>query len=77
MPRKNRVKKNRRVRRNNGNREPNQDALNLIVPSFKKPDYLKITHSTQIQLAESLGDAYFVYLRHSSFAINTTSFTLY
>jgi hypothetical protein len=62
MPRKNR-RKNRRVRRNNNGREPNQDALNLIVPSFKKPDFLRITHSTQIQLAESLGDAYFLYLR--------------
>jgi hypothetical protein len=45
MPRKNR-RKNRRVRRNNNGREPNQDALNLIVPSFKKPDFLRITHST-------------------------------
>ncbi len=78
MPKKGKKSRRNRRRGTRGTRsEPNQDALSLRVPSFKKPDVLRISHCTTIQLVESLGDFYYVWLRASSYAINQTSFTLY
>lgn len=49
----------------------------MIQPSVKRPDTLTVSHVGDLQLVETTNSSMYVYLRHSTYGVNTLSFNLY